>query len=100
MVNKIYTITGMVHPSNHHGPDRHCFGFYCDLDKAIETIEKDNGSFCECCYSYLLIEEVEEGICTFDRQEWWYVWDLHKNKWIKTDDRPKGLFGIINFSIG
>ena len=90
---KIYTITGF---KNNHKNHR-CFGFYCDLESAVDAVESNSGNFDEAgYYNYLLIEEVSEGVWQLTSNIHWYKWN---DGW-ELIERPKWARGLCNFSIG
>lgn len=74
-----------------------CFGYFKLLTDAINAVEKNMGSMQECLYTYLVIEEMEQGVHPISTLELWYKWE--DGKWVSCE-RPEEFLGTINFSIG
>ena len=72
--------------------DRHCIGYYTDLQKAKSYVEK-----MEYETPYIIIEEIPEGIEKQTTKRWIYEWDF--DNYIQIDE-PYLIVGVTNFGIG
>ena len=78
-----------------------CVGFYFKQKDAEEAvINNTNDIFEEGYYPYCVIEEVQEGIYFFPRNEIWYKWNLKTNSYKKINTKPKRFSIIVCFGIG
>ena len=77
--------------------NKRTFGYALDLVTAMDYVERNEGSMCECLYDYLLIEKIGPGIHPEAEQVAWYKWE--HPKWVKCET-PIEFDGIVNFAIG
>jgi len=74
--------------------DSRTFGFFVNMEDAVETVRRNIGNLEECLYDYVVIGE---GIHAEVKSEKWFKWDEEKG-W--TDcDKPSELVGIVNFAL-
>jgi len=95
----IFTITTLSRNKDHNRS--RCVGFYFKQQDAEEAvINNDNDIFEEGYYPYCVIEEVGQGIYFLPRNEIWYKWSLHTNRYEKLTEKPKRFNIIVCFGIG
>ena len=69
----IYTITTI--PATFPHKDSRCVGWFEHCDDAFNEIRHNAGDiYEEGHYRYAVIEEVQPGIYTFPRKEFWFEW--------------------------
>jgi hypothetical protein len=79
------------------GKEHRCFGYYVDLYDAKDAVLGNMMDIHECLYTYVVIENIEEGIhgeCSYQK---WFEWK--ENKWSECET-PNWAKGIINWAIG
>ena len=91
---KIYTITTLLKEQPHNGAT---IAWYSNRDAALQDIETNAGDMHECYFSYIILEEVEEGVGCIAKQLAWFEWE--DGFWIECD-KPKVFDGVVNWSIG
>jgi hypothetical protein len=66
------------------GTQARCWGWYSDLDTAIEHVKKNVTDICEAgYYTFAVIEKVPEGILPIGVKEVkWFQWSAIKNKYL------------------
>jgi hypothetical protein len=77
-----------------------CRGWFSTLGSAEKEIV-DSGEFLNegGYYKFVVIENIMEGISIgIHRNEYWYVWDDDKLKYVKTS-KPDAFRHIINFGM-
>ena len=94
----IFTVCAMENLSPKHGQLR-TFGWYSDMDGALEAVKNNDGEIHECRYDYAVIEEVKEGIFAITVREFWFKWNNKKSSFISIR-KPKGTMNTINWGIG
>lgn len=86
--NKIYTITG-VSPPRKNGDTlsfiRNCYGFYFNLEKAMNEVEVNASIFIHKLYEYVVIEEYQDGVHYSPKQVVWYKYKKDINSYIMID---------------
>jgi len=90
----IYTITTTLKEPPYHSAT---VAWYSDRDAALNDIECNKGSIDENWYSYLVLEEVNEGLVTKCKELAWFKWD--NGFWIECD-KPKEFEGVVNWAMG
>jgi len=74
------------------------FGWYSRLAQAIDRVINTSDDLYECCYDYVVIEEIKEGAYGLSVREWWFKWNSQKKAFIPIH-KPKETNGIINWSM-
>ena len=102
---KIYTVTTI--PATFPQRPTRCIGWFPDRDLAVEAIRDNYGDMNEDGhYRYALVEEVEEGIYTFPREEIWFKWEeivginRPESKYFLIDKKPNRFNQVVCFSMG
>ncbi len=98
----MYFITS-IQSNSHTGfsLQRRCFGYFFELDDALNAVINDVGSFRECFYDYIVIEYIRSGIYPTSVTETWFQWSENAPVgWTKMDNKPSEFEGVINFAIG
>jgi hypothetical protein len=93
----MFFLTSISHYPEHKWQSR-CFGYFSTIEKARGAVANNTCDMEECCYNYLVIEEIGEGIHSFASSESWFTWE-EENGWTAIE-KPKWSEGIINWSIG
>lgn len=77
--------------------DTRCFGYFKDKEKAIEAVKRNTFDMHETMYTYIVIEEVEEGIHPYAEIVQWFKYDRESNTYkpIEIDKT-----GFCNYAIG
>lgn len=93
----IYTVTTQ-RPALYAG--HRCVGYYEDLKDAEEcVINNDCDISEEGYYRYAIIEEIEPGLYTFPRKEFWYRWDGRDKKYHPCE-KPKQFKNTAGWGMG
>ena len=94
----IFTITSLRHENDSLKHSR-CFGYYTDYDKAVTAVVENRCDLHEAYYTYLVIEQVPEGIHPIAKLETWFKYDLIEMKWLNCL-KPEIFRKFKGFSIG
>lgn len=99
MENKIYVIM-IMHDINIEIGDR-IPGYYLDKDVAFKAVKNNWCDIWETCYSYALIEEVEEGLYrpATKGQRWWFKFNLDSKQYEQIEE-PECMNNYCGFTIG
>ena len=73
------------------------FGFSKSFRKAKQWVNDNIGNMHECLYDYIVIENINPGIHSDTKQEWWYEW--HYCRWIICQ-KPDWSVGRVNWALG
>jgi hypothetical protein len=75
-----------------------CWGYYFNLNLAVEHVKKNVTDICEDgYYNYCIIEKIPEGILPLEIEEMqWFKWN---GKQYKECKKPKWSQGIVSWSI-
>lgn len=74
------------------------FGYYKDLNEAIEAVKHNCGDIQECLYTHIVIEEIGEGIHPNVSAEYWFEWK--DNHWERISSKPEIFNGLCNWALG
>ena len=102
---KIYTVTTI--PATFPQRPTRCIGWFSERSLAIEAIKNNYGDMNEDGhYRYALVEEVEDGIYTFPREEVWFEWkeivgvNQPRSNYMLLDKKPNRFNQVVCFSMG
>jgi len=76
-----------------------CVGYLFNLKDAQHAVLFNQADIFEHFYTLAVIEEVEEGLYSVPRKEWWYEWSYDTNK-CKLIDKPEQAKNSCSFGIG
>jgi hypothetical protein len=102
----IYTIT-TVPATFPHKPSR-CIGWLESCADAFAEVRYNAGDmYEEGHYRYVVIEQVEQGIYTFPREEFWFEWDENRINekssspgYIILEEKPNRFKQTVGWSMG
>jgi len=89
----IFTITGMPAKVS---LDNRSFGFYFDLDEAIDSVKRNRGDIHEDMFEYVVVEEYPEGVFSIPVNEYWFRFNRSLEIYIECE-RPEFLTYIKCF---
>lgn len=81
-----------------HRKARRTFGYFKELDDALQAVKENRCNMQECLYNYLVIEGIGEGIHAYCNEDYWFEWQ--DNHWQRILGKPEFLNGIVNFAFG
>ena len=94
-----FFLTGHTSSVSQENRAKACFGFFARKPDAMKAIAENCTDMFECYYSYLVLEEIPEGLRRSVKNETWFLWDRKQKKWAQVE-KPKKFEGTTNFSIG
>lgn len=98
---KIYTITTIPHDFPFR--DSRCLGWFNSCADAFAEVRNNSGDMNEDGhYRYVVIEEVESGIYSFPRKEFWFEWisGTASTGYSILDKKPNRFNNVVCFSMG
>jgi len=95
----IFTVTGMsaLHPREK-PYYRATFGWFDNESDAVLTVLENDCDIHECCYKWMVVEEVPTGIYRVPLREAWFVWDSKKRQFVSIK-KPKEIKNVCGFSM-
>lgn len=93
----IFTVCGLA--SFEPGDLKGTFGWYANLNSALDAVVNNKCDIHECVYQYMVIEEVKEGIFGMAIKEWWFKWNKNKRKFLSIQ-KPKETNRLVSWGIG
>lgn len=85
---------------NEYGPyDMRCWGYYPNLEDAIDTLTNNITDLWEACYTYGVIERIGPGIAAYAEKCGFYKYNANIDKYEPIDE-PEELKHYCNFAIG
>jgi hypothetical protein len=102
----IYTITTI--PTAFPYKDSRCIGWFESCADAFNEVRNNSGDmYEEGHYRYAVIEEVNSGIYSFPRKEFWFEWSENRVSksipvpgYIILDKKPNRFNNVVCFSMG
>ena len=102
----IYTITTI--PETFPYKDSRCVGWFESCVDAFKEVRYNSGDiYEEGHYRYVIIEQVDPGIYTFPRKEFWFEWIKNREDggvfspgYARLDTKPNRFHNIACFSMG
>lgn len=88
----IHTITSVCSDFN-----SRTWGFYKDINDAINAIHNEGLDLHESRYDYIVIESIEEGIGNIQGEIWFA---FSQNKWVELEKKPSDFYNVFNFAMG
>lgn len=79
--------------------DTRTWGFYSDVNDAINALHNNKTDMHEYFYDYAIIEEYDEGICNGTSRYQWFKWDNERNGYFEIDE-PRCVSRMCDFAIG
>jgi hypothetical protein len=97
MVNYFITVFNRY---DDYGPhDCRCWGYYTNIEDAIDVLVNNLTDLWEGCYHYGVIEAIGPGISPYAKPRWFYKYNKHVNMY-QLINEPEGLKHFCNFAIG
>ena len=75
------------------------WGFYSDVNDAINALHNNKNDMHEYFYDYAIIEEYNEGICNDTSRYQWFKWADERDGYFEIDE-PRCVSRMCNFAIG
>ena len=75
------------------------WGFYSDVNDAINALHSNKTDMHEYFYDYAIIEEYNEGICNDTSRYQWFKWDNERDGYFEIDE-PRCVSRMCDFAIG
>lgn len=75
------------------------WGFYSDVNDAINALHNNKADMHEYFYDYAIIEEYNEGICNDTSHYQWFKWDDERDGYFEIDE-PRCVSRMCCFGIG
>lgn len=104
-MDKIYTImmaTELKLDEQSHFPNfghTRVVGWYESLERAEQAVVSNEGDIWETCYTYAIIEEIEEGLYNTSMNRRIYKYNVDEDKYEPIDE-PEWLSHYFGFGIG
>lgn len=98
-MNKNYFITVFSSYNDMGIKDARCWGYYPNLEDAIDTLENNITDLWEFCYNYGIIEAIEPGIAAYADVCGFYKFNQEIGKYEQVE-MPEELKHYCNFAIG
>jgi 8-oxo-dGTP pyrophosphatase MutT (NUDIX family) len=96
--NDIYTVTA-IRKSGDVIKDKRTFGWFPDMEQALDAIQTNAGSMEECIYTHIVLERNTAGIHGYGETLGWFLWDSPSTSW-KPSTCPPSFEGVCNYALG